>query len=144
MSSIELTWEQIKNISIHPGWFNKRPDVVSFNEQVRRMDKLVYCGYDYKSGFYKVYKKLPYKMWGKTGEFYKSGFYKVYKKLPYKMWGKTGEFDGEDYPIFIIKTPKGNPRLPGTQDLRTLKSMEMTRASYAVRKQSDTWKKFLV
>ena len=119
MTSVELPVDVIHKIAIAPSWFNKKKEVIAFNEKVKRFDRHVYCAFDYESGFYKVYKKLPF-----------------------QLWGALGDFDGKDYEIFTIATPAGNPRKPEPdRDLTLLRNMEVKQTPYAARVDSN-WKKY--
>ena len=108
-------------ITIHQGWFDRRSYIQDFNEYLKRFDKRVYCSYDYDDGFYKVYKSLPY-----------------------ELWGALGDFDGKGYYLYTIKTSTGEPRPPVKDDAYMLKRMEVKTPSYAVRKQSDWYMKYKV
>lgn len=109
----------IDHISIHHGWFDRKSYIQDFNELLKRFDRRVYCSYDYDDGYYKVYKSLPY-----------------------KMWGALGDFDGKGFFLFRIQTSTGKPRPPVKSDVRILKSMEIKDPSYALRKQSNWYKKY--
>lgn len=107
------------DVSIHYKWFDRRSDVKEFNEYIKRFDKSVYCAYDYDDGFYKVYKRLPY-----------------------QLWGALGDYDGKGFYLYTIKTDAGNPRPPVKNDVEMLRRMEIKQASYAVRRQSNWYDKY--
>ena len=97
---------------------NKRSKIKSFNQRLQRIDKYLYCSFDYKSGFYKVYKKLPL-----------------------KLWGQLGDFDGEGFYLFTIETKDNQPRLPSVQDLIWIRRMAMKAVPYSART-SKWWTKY--
>lgn len=109
----------IENITIGIN-MDRHSHVCEWNEKVKKFDKRVYCAYDYADGFYKVYKSMPF-----------------------ALWGKLGDFDGKGYYLFTIKTSDGKPRLPHIKDIWKLRSMAVVNPSYTVRKQSG-WEKYYV
>lgn len=111
----------VDRITISKGWFDSREYITQFNEQLKKIDKHLYCSFDNDEGCYKVYKKLPY-----------------------EIWGKLGEWDGEGYEILKVMTPNTKiPCKPTAYHLRLLKSWEIKTPSWKVRNSgSFKWENF--
>ncbi len=105
----------INRITISKGWFDNRDYIKQFNEQLRKIDKHLYCSFDIDEGLYKVYQKLPV-----------------------AIWGIGGDWDGEGYEILKVTIPNTTtPCKPTTYHLKLLKSWEVKKPSWKVANQSN-------